>query len=221
MGTIEKSLVVMLACLLMSCAALGTRTTYRSDPPPLIKSMGYVELVRDSQFRHLFPRTNEVFHRSVVNTLNAYGMDDVREIGQQLPFEAPDPEKIAELCRQYEVDALLLSRLEFVHHKHLLPPSDDNYSIGESYETKVEMKLFDRHGRLIVAARHNTIMGNLYFKIPEPGRTVRDGAEGAVKRIARVAGMTQNRKKRSSTRLEVRNNTHDILHVQVDGNSGR
>ncbi|MBX2978520.1 MAG: hypothetical protein KF905_04420 [Flavobacteriales bacterium] len=186
MGTIGKSVIVMLACLLMSCAALGTRTTYRSDPTPTIKSMGYVELVRDSQSQHLFPRTNEVFHQTVVSTLNAHGVDDIREIGQQLPFEAPDPEKIAELCGQYEVDALLLSRLVFVHNKHLLPTADDNFSIGESHETKVEMKLFDRHGMLIVAARHNTTMGKLYFKIPEPDRTVRDGAEGAAKRIARV-----------------------------------
>ena len=51
------------------------------------------------------------------------------------------------------------------------------------------MKLFDRNGRLLVFSHHNTLQGHSYMMPPPADRTVYDGAEGALKRIAKEIGM--------------------------------
>jgi hypothetical protein len=171
--------------MLISCAAVGTKTIYKSNQIGPIRNIGFAKLDNDSILCQIFPKTNEIFNESVTNTLNKYGIYDARELVDKISFEEPDINRIIEICNDYGIDALLLSRLKFIHVTYTLYFAP----IAQNFDTEVEMKLFDKNGRLLVSARHNTLKGNSYMMPPPADRTVYDGAEGAFKRIAKEIGM--------------------------------
>ena len=84
------------------------------------------------------------------------------------------------------MDILIVSRLKFIHTHY----SAYFIPLGQSYDTEVVMKVFNRKGKLLLSVLHNTVKGNSYFKAPTADRTVKDGTAGAIKRIGKDFGFT-------------------------------
>jgi hypothetical protein len=63
--------------------------------------------------------------------------------------------------------------------------------IAKNWDTEVEMKLFDNTGNLMLTVLHNTTKGNSYFTPSTADRTIHDGTEGAIKRLAKELGLTK------------------------------
>ena len=108
MNILRNCILLVLSTMLISCAAVGTRTIYKSDQFEPISSIGFTKLDNDSILCLIFPRTNEIFNESVSNTIKKYGIYDSRELEYKVTFEEPEVNRIVEICNDQGIDALLL-----------------------------------------------------------------------------------------------------------------
>jgi hypothetical protein len=168
-----------MAVLLTSCAAIGTKTLYNSPSKPKILKIGVADLYDNEQLSYIFPETNETFKRSIQQVTKEKGSYSVVLFNKEMDFDNPNKELIVNKCALYGIDAVLISRLKFIHVKYTMM----FVPIGQNYDTEVEMKLIDKNGNLILSTRHNTYKGNSYATFPTAETTIMDGTKGALKRI--------------------------------------
>jgi hypothetical protein len=183
MRTILKFIVI--STLLSSCAAVGTKTLYKTDEKVDIHSLGYNSLDGDTILSRIYPYTNNIYDSTIIETLNEYGIDNYKSLNENMTYQTPDIEKIKVICSQYKLDALLVSKLKFIYATqtiYFVP-------VSHNWDTEVEMKLFDKNGRLLYNTKHNTLKGNSYMNPPPVERTVHDGTKGALVRILKNMGL--------------------------------
>lgn len=171
--------------LFSSCAAIGTKTLYRTNETFNIEKIGFNNLYGDNLVNEIFPQTEDIFASSVLLTLREYGFIDPQKTEIDISFDHPDQDQIEELCNKHNLDGLLISKLEFIHVTY----SFYSAPVAQNYDTEVQMKLFDKNGKLLITTRHNTLKGNSYMMPPSADRTIRDGAKGALKRITKEMGL--------------------------------
>ena len=169
----------LIAILLTSCAAIGRKTIYKSPSKPKILKIGVADLFDKEQLSYIFSETNETFKKSVEQVTNEKKHYSIVLFNREMDFDNPSKELIVDKCNLYNIDAVLFSRLKFIHvtYKMMFIP------IAQNYDTEVEMKLIDRKGDLILSTIHNTYKGNSYMTSPTAETTVMDGTKGALKRI--------------------------------------
>ncbi|WP_147384084.1 hypothetical protein [Maribellus luteus] len=183
MRTIIKFIII--STLLCSCAAVGTKTLYKTDEKVDISSLGYNSLDGDTILAKIYPFTNNIFDSTIIETLKEYSLDNYKSLDENITYQTPDIEKIKEICSQYNLDALLVSKLKFIYATqaiYFVP-------VSHNWDTEVEMKLFDKNGRLLYNTKHNTLKGNSYMNPPPVERTVHDGTKGALVRIFKNMGL--------------------------------
>ena len=176
---------IIISTFLSSCATVGTKTLYKTDEKLNINSLGYNTLDRDSILTIIYSNTNTVFDSTIIETFIEFGIDNYKSLNENLSYYTPDLEKIKEICNQQGLDALLISRLKFINTTmsvYFVP-------VSHNYDTEVEMKLFDKDGKLLYNTRHNTFKGNSYLSPPPVERTVHDGTKGALIRIFKNMGL--------------------------------
>jgi hypothetical protein len=175
----SKPLISLIAIVLASCAAVGTKTLYKSDLKPEILKIGVTDIAHKDELSYIFPQTNKKFKESVDLFAAENATYKVVFLHSEMDYENPNKELIVNKCKYYNLDAILISRLRFIHVTYTVMFAP----IAQNYDTEVEMKLIDRNGNLILNTRHNTYKGNSYMTPPPAERTVMDGAKGALKRI--------------------------------------
>lgn len=175
----SRILISLIIVSLTSCAAIGTKTLYKSNINHDIVRIGVTDIHNKEELSDIFPETNETFLESIQLFTKENDLYKVVLLKSELDYENPDKEMIINKCNLYKVDAVLISRLRFIHvtYSVMFVP------IAQNYDTEVEMKLFDKNGNLVVSTSHNTYKGNSYMMSPPAERTVTDGARGALKRI--------------------------------------
>jgi hypothetical protein len=176
-----------LSALLIGCATLGSKTLYKSDTSTRINTIGFTTLDGDSVVSKIFSETSNVFEKTVFETFHDYRLYDIKPIDTQLSIVNSDTSKIAKICQENNLDALVVSRLTFIHTTY----SVDFIPVAKNYDTEVTMKLFDKSGKLIVAVSHNTYKGNSYMTAPTARRTIHDGTEGAIRKMVKELGLTK------------------------------
>jgi hypothetical protein len=169
----------LIAILLTSCAAVGTKTLYKSQSRPEILKIGIADVYKKEELSDIFLDTNEKFKESIQIFAKEKGSYQIVLLDTEMDYENPNKELIVDKCNLYNIDALLISRLKFIHvtYSMMFVP------IVQNYDTEVEMKLMDKSGNLIISTRHNTYKGKSYMTPPTAERTVMDGGKGALKRI--------------------------------------
>lgn len=178
--------LLIVSLLVCSCAAVGTKTLYKTSDNIQVHKIGYVKLAGDTILESIFPQTDSIFSSSITKTFNEYGVNPVG-IEDYLPFESPGINKIRGICKEYNLDGLIISKIKFIHVTYSI------YFIpyAQNYDTEVEMKLYDKNGNMLVKTLHNTLKGNTYKNPPSVNMTIADGAKGALKRIAKEMGLTK------------------------------
>ena len=176
-----------ISILFVSCATLGTKTLYKSNTNSGIKKIGFTRLDGDSIISKIFPQTDSIFTRTFVAIFKSYNINDVTSLDNEFSIYNPDTIAIAKICNDNNFDALIVSRLKFIHVTY----SMNFIQIAKNWDTEVEMKLFDKSGNLMLTVLHNTTKGNSYFMPPTADRTIHDGTEGAIKRIAKEFRLTK------------------------------
>ena len=179
-------LLLVVFCF-VSCSTLGTKTLYKSDIKNPIKKIGFTKLDGDTIVSKLFPQTDSIFKKAFLETCKNYNLNEVFPLNKELSIGQPDTTSMAQICNEKNLDGLIVSRLKFIHvtyNMNFIP-------IAKNWDTEVEMKLFDKKGGLLLSVKHNTTKGNSYFMPPTADRTIYDGTEGAIKRIAKEMSLTK------------------------------
>ncbi len=175
--------ILLLITILVGCAAIGTKTLYKSDSKHEIRRIGFTKLDGDSIVSRIFPQTDSIFRNTYQETLKSYKLSDsnIITLPKEFSITNPNTSLIANICRELNIDGLVISKLKFInvtHTAYFVP-------YAANYDTEVDMKIFNRNGVLVLSVRHNTQKGNSYLNLPTPDMTIRDGTKGALKRIAK------------------------------------
>ena len=131
----------------------------------------------------IFPQTDSIFTKTFTETFRAFNFDIVT-FNKELSISTPDLNTITQICKENNLDGLIVSHLKFIHVTY----SMSFIPIAKNWDTEVRMKLFDRSGNLVLTVMHNTTKGNSYVMPPSADRTIHDGTEGAIKRLAKELG---------------------------------
>ena len=162
---------------LCGCAAVGTKTIYRTENVPSLQRIGYCDLYDNETLISIYPRTNDVFHSTITEIFTMYGFPTPKKIG----FIVEEKKSISEYCENNNIDALLFTNLHFINVTYTVYFAP----VASNLDTEVKMRLYDRQGNLLYSTVHNTLKGNSYMMPPPTHRTVSDGVKGAFKRIAK------------------------------------
>jgi hypothetical protein len=180
---------IVISLILSSCAAVGTRTLYKTNEGFQIEKIGFNKLDKDTILSKIFPQTDKIFTLTVFETFNEYGISSSKDFKTDLSFDNPDLTKISEICKEYDLDGLIITKLKFIHVTYTMY----FVPIAQNYDTEVEMKLFDQNGKLLIGTKHNTLNGNSYMMPPTADKTIHDGTKGALKRIVKEMGLKKTR----------------------------
>lgn len=174
----RKLILAILPLLLTGCAAIGTQTVYRTAEVPHIRTIAYCGLGNIEFLKSVFPDADGVFRSAIDRSVEKYGMPLPVAVRSGVP---EIKEFISKVCEDNNVDALLFTDLQFIYVTY----SVYFVPVMSNYDTDVAMRLYDRQGNLLYSTRHNTLRGNSYMMPPTADKTVRDGVQGAFRRIAK------------------------------------
>lgn len=162
---------------LYGCAAVGTKTIYRTDNVPSLQRIGYCDLYDNETLVSIYPQTNDVFHSAITEIFKLYGFPTPEKTG----FVVEEKKSISEFCENNNIDALLFTNLHFINVTYTVYFAP----VASNLDTEVKMRLYDRQGNLLYSTMHNTLKGNSYMMPPPTNRAVSDGVKGAFNRIAK------------------------------------
>jgi hypothetical protein len=183
MQTEKIFLFVITAMLLQSCSILiGTQTLYKAHNVERINQWGYVNLDNESNLSAIYPRTHTVFTSTIIETFAKHSLEVPTEIFANLSFETPDTATIISICKENNLDGLLLSKLKFFNTTYYI----NFIPAMENIDTEVEMKLFSKNGKVVAITQHNTLKGSDYMMPPTTERTIHDATERALKKIIKI-----------------------------------
>jgi hypothetical protein len=179
--------LTFIVILLGSCATLGTKTLYKSDTKSVIKKIGFSKLDGNAIVSKIFPQTDSIFKKTFIETFRSYNLTGVIPLNNEFSIVKPDTSAIAQICKENNFDGVVVSHLKFIHVTY----STYFIPIAKNWDTEVEMKVFDNTGNLMLTVLHNTTKGNSYFMPPTADRTIHDGTQGAIKRLAKELRLTK------------------------------
>src|SRR5688572_10191375 len=104
----------VVAILLTSCAAVGTKTLYKSQSRPEILKIGIADVYKKDELSDIFLDTNEKFKESIQLFAKEKGSYQIVLLNTEMDYENPNKELIVDKCNLYNIDALVISRLKFI-----------------------------------------------------------------------------------------------------------
>lgn len=161
---------------LTGCFTSGTKTIFKAENGFSVNNLGYIQLTNDSALSKVYPKTNDIYKDEVANTFKQNGLSNLQYTEAIIDYENPDIETIKGICLKNNMDALLISQLIFIRH----------ISVGKTIVgAEVNSKLYDRNGKLLVNASHNTLNDNTYrMPITKIDDAVRTGTNKAITRVS-------------------------------------
>lgn len=181
MKNTSKFFLLILAIVLTSCGALGTKTLYRTETN-LSKptKIGFSQVANEDIMDKIVKGSAKIYDSTMTYQLTEQNIkSDKIFVGNFDGFESIKADKIKDLCADNQLDGMILTQLKFLNVKY----SSMFIPIGVSEDTEVEMQYYDANGNLLLHTRHNTHMGNSYWDFPSANKTVTDGTKGALGRI--------------------------------------
>lgn len=174
--------LLFFSILLSSCSVIGTSTLYKTNEKIDIQKVGFCKLESEDKLSRIFINTKEIFDSTFISTFQEKGLDMPIPISTNMSYEAPNMDEISRLCDLNNLDGFIIGKLTFLNTVYSLRTGRADW---QNFDTEVELKLFDRNGKLMVSTLHNTFKGNSYMAYPPPHITTQDGTKGAVKRLIR------------------------------------
>jgi len=163
--------IVGLTIVLMSCAALGSRTRiYNRIKIDNIKTVGLITKRFDQQRNPYHKIIKESFTRTLIQEL------EKKNLFKIIVLDTMENEKldIKSYVTEAAVDALLVADWKLGNPNRMVTDS------------KVRLSLMDKETKeVLLVSSHGTKLGNSYWLTPSLPRTLLDATEGAVKSMAK------------------------------------
>jgi len=162
-----------------SCAAMGSKTIYKSDTTIDFEKIGFSQLYYHKELNKIYPSTDSIFY-SAINDLYQRNLNNgIQFLDSGIDFNVTDKSKVISLCEQHNLNGIIIPHLKVIGVSQTMM----FIPIGKYVDTEVELKLYDKTGELIIHTKHNTANGNSYGTYPTTDMTITDGAEGAIKKM--------------------------------------
>ncbi|MBL7973747.1 MAG: hypothetical protein JNJ85_02470 [Candidatus Kapabacteria bacterium] len=173
-------ILLLLVVVLSGCAPSGSSTLFKIQETLPIQKIGFTDCSVDSSFKPTgLTTTNSTFLFVFPNACNDHDIDSVQYCTELFDYNTPDAASVKRLCFVRGLDAVFVSSLKF-----LAPSVSAKYSNG-FVDIETEMKLVDKHGRLVVMVR-NTTKGTISAGgIKKQEELIEHSIRGAVKRMAK------------------------------------
>jgi hypothetical protein len=173
--------------LLQSCSVfIGTKTLYTARNIEKVNRVGYIYLDNDGMLSTIYPQTETVFTSTIAETFTKYSLETPIKVYDIISFHKPDTTQIISICKENNLDGLLLSKLRFINATYYV----NFFPVMSNIDTEVEMKLFNKEGKVVVITRHNTFNGSDYMFPPTTERTIHDATQRALTKIIKTLNKT-------------------------------
>jgi hypothetical protein len=184
-----KNTVLKLAILLSlaSCSSIGNKILYKSNDPIEFKRVAYVNSEYDTVTNGLYYPANYLFTTTVDTFLVKHSNAIPLYFHTVIAYDNIDTLKIKRICKENNCDVLLLTKLYFISRYFLykgllnIKPDNQQFLSFTNSDVCVEMKLFDRTGKLLIFISYNTPQGNGTANSPKEG--IVKGIKGGLKEI--------------------------------------
>ncbi len=167
-----------LAITLVSCAALGSKTIYRSNQSFWFKNIGLTQLHDASRMNSVYPKTDSILYKTLQAEFEQNRKEAIHCLDDEINFLLPNKPDIIRICSGYKLHGLIIPSIRFLHPENLDMPNG-------WCDSEVQLKLFDYRGELIMHTSHRTSIGNTYGLEPGTSRTIKDATEGALRKMLR------------------------------------
>lgn len=87
---IRNTTLILFIATLTGCAALGTKTLYKSDTKSSIKRVGFSKLDGDTIVSKLFSQTDSIFNKTFIETFKTSNVIDAVAINNEFSINNPD-----------------------------------------------------------------------------------------------------------------------------------
>lgn len=170
---------ILFVLILSSCASLGTKTIYKKEIKLSLNKIGFTKLEADSLVLNYFPKTDSVFNKTFIESFKSSTVNEITELKNKLTYENTDPKAVKNICAENNLDGLIVSKIKFIHVTYYV----SIVPVAKNWDAEIEMKLFDKDGRIILITSHNNTKGNSYILPPSALKSTRDCTKGNIKRI--------------------------------------
>jgi TonB family protein len=117
-----------------------------------VKRIGYSTIKNDISISKEFSRISNEYTESVMNSCNDNGLISVYFCPVELNYYNPDIEKLSKICNKLDLDAFLISKLQFSTYV-----DSGLYKARMNTEKAIiSMKLYDRNGNFIDSAYYDS-----------------------------------------------------------------
>lgn len=168
---------ILSLAFLTSCAALGSKTIYKSEKTVPLQNLGCTQLFEAKDLNRIFLYSDSVYFSGLQREYKRNLGDSLMFVDASINFFSPYKPDIISICSRYKLNGLIVSNLRFMR---LIM----NHIPAEGWtDSCVELKLFDSNGNLIIHTSHKTSIGNSYGLQPTTERTINDATAGALNRL--------------------------------------
>ena len=170
-----------------SCSSIGNKILYRTADPIHLTKLAYVNSEYDTVTNGLYPPANAVFTSTVDSFIVNHSLASPQYIHTTIAFDNIDSLKMKNICQENDCDAILLTKLYFIskyfiYKKFLnIKPDNQQFLAFTESDVCVEMKLFDKNGKLLIFSSYNTAEGNGTVFSPKEG--ISKGIKGSLKEV--------------------------------------
>jgi hypothetical protein len=172
---------------LTGCSSIGNKIIYRSSDPIEFQRIGYVNSEYDTVTNGLFPLSNALFTSTVNDFTITKGNFKPNYLNTVIAYDNIDTLKLKRICKENDFDVILLTKLYFISNYFVykgflnIKPDNQQFLAFTNSDVCVEMKLFDKYGKLLIFVSYNTPQGNGTANTPKEG--IVKGVKGGLTEI--------------------------------------
>ncbi len=180
---IVKAIAIFFSAIVLQsgCVSLRTFTLYKTEDKVNIHRLGVVNIASADKIEKEYPRAPDVFRRTLIPIFRNNGFDQINYFNEEIDYSNPETDSIKAFCSKYNLDAVIITKLQFMHSKSTHVNVQAAYVRSIEYDNvEVEMKIFYKNGDLAYAVRRKTSGNNSAFS------AIQRGTKDAAKRLTQL-----------------------------------
>ncbi len=203
LATIQRNTYMIRKILIFSILLMSVINIYTQDIKlktaelNSISTLGIIYSEYDTINQGLYDPYFSVFRNEFKNNLTAAGIRKIVFIDDTISFESITNSEIKKICNQYNIDALLISkiyflRLSFIYKSFLnLEMIEEPSMITGKPDISMELRIFNSHGELIIWTVDKVQTGN--SSMVSPQWTINRSLKKNIKKIKKTMSTVANK----------------------------
>lgn len=142
--------LVLLTLIITGC--VSTKTIYRVETFPVIKTIGVIYVENSEDYKKVFPKFEETYNSEMKKVLTEYGFSVIQIKNDSLSYSTPKSDIVKRICKENNLDALLIPRFGLTQINEYF------YFLktGKNFETELELQLLDKDANLLILVKYDS-----------------------------------------------------------------